>query len=96
MELDIDSALEELQNKTDKDIERETAYKWSARASAAFILSLNAEDVTAKLNYFIWGEDLFHEAVEHAALYKDGGFLLNDLEFEIEKYRKKALEAIVL
>ena len=69
---------------------------WSARACAAYILSLNSEDVTAKLNYFIWGEDLFHEAVEHAALFKDGGFLLNDLEFEIEKYRKQAINAITL
>jgi hypothetical protein len=94
MDLAIDEAIEELKNTTDKQIEYDTSKKWAARASAAYILSLNEEILFSKLNYFIWGEDLRHEALEHSALYGDAGFLLNELQIEIDKHRQKAIDSL--
>jgi hypothetical protein len=94
VELDFSDELKELQEKDEKQIEYETALKWSRRACAAYVLSLESSETADKLNFFILGEDLRHEAIEHAALYGDAGFLLNELQLEIDKHRKKAIEFV--
>jgi hypothetical protein len=94
MELDIQGSIEELKSTTDKGIEHDTAIKWAGRAAAAYVISLDEEVLYSKLNYFIWGEDLRHEALEHSALFGDGGFLLNELQLEIDKHRQKAIDSL--
>lgn len=83
MPFDVDAAKKEVQEKQEEEIEVETAYKWASRAIACF--QLHAE--TELVKWLIKGEDYRHEALEHAALAKDGGDTLNAIEKEIEKHR---------
>lgn len=57
----IDNGLAELQEKTIREVQRETAYKWAGRACAAAMLNLDEGDV----------HEYAHEALEHAALCED-------------------------
>ena len=87
---DIVEAHADLLRKTEKEIEVETAIKWGARAIAAFELFQEQEAI----KYFIWGEDLFHEALEHAALAKDYGRTLESLQAQVEPVRMSALKVL--
>lgn len=57
----INDGMEELQSKSIRDVQRETAYKWCGRACAAAALGLDEGDV----------HEYAHEALEHAALCED-------------------------
>lgn len=61
--LDLDAARAELRSKSKRDIERETAEKWGARAVAAYELFA----ATQNLAWYKQGVEYEHEAVEHAA-----------------------------
>lgn len=73
MEPPIKYAHAELANKTRKQIEEETAYRWAARAIAAFQLSVNSQQHERWMRD---AADYYHEAVEHAALADESGDLL--------------------
>lgn len=60
IEPSIVAAIEELSEKSLRDVQRETAYKWAGRACAAQHLELG-DDV----------HEYAHEALEHAALCPD-------------------------
>jgi hypothetical protein len=60
---DVAEAKKEVQEKTDEQIEEETAYKWGARAVACFELF----NETEALNWLIRGFDNRHESMEHAS-----------------------------
>ena len=64
MEKSIGDALVELRKKTLRQIQVETAYKWSGRACAAAMLG-RMDDA----------EEYAHEAIEHAALSGDDSLL---------------------
>lgn len=72
-------ALSELQQKSLKQIQVETAEKWCGRAAAARLLGLPERDVT----------EFAHEAIEHAALSGDDSVLriirkaLDELDIEV-------------
>jgi hypothetical protein len=81
MEIDINSALEELKTKTLDQIQRETAIKWAGRALAARQLGLenNDQQLLSDSNEYV------HEALEHAALVEDSGEFLVEIKKELTK-----------
>lgn len=88
---DIPAALEEVQQKDEKTIERETAMKWASRSMAVFVLAAREVDPVKKCKLLDWGDDLFHEAAEHAALVKDYGKTVKVVQKAIEKYRDRVV-----
>lgn len=89
MKLDIKAARKELEEKDDLQIEHETSIKWASRAAAAFEMCLENEDDHLRL--FSWGDDLFHEALEHAALAEEPN-LVGEIKKEIGDRRQKCVE----
>lgn len=96
MDLKIDEAIQELQDKPDAMIEFETAVKWAARAAAAYVLSHQSLSNSDKVSWLLRAEDLRHEALEHGALVGDQGAVLSELQKEIDQYRDEAIKAITL
>ncbi len=64
MILAVDEAVLEVTTKSDLQLEKETAFKWAARAAACFQLYAESEDV----KWLVRGDGYRHEALEHAAL----------------------------
>lgn len=89
IKLKIEEARKELEEKDDLQIEHETSIKWASRAAAAFEMCLEKED--DHLRYFSWGDDLFHEALEHAALAEDPT-LVGEIKNEIGPRRQKCVD----
>lgn len=81
-------AVAEFQSKTEKDIERETAIKWGARALAAYMLF----EENFELDWLLRAEDHYHEAMEHAALIFDHGETARQIQLDIQPARKRALK----
>lgn len=86
-ELDIYSAMIEVTEKSDIQIELETAYTWTSRACAVFQLAALSPDLETKYRLMDWGDDLEHEALEHAALVKDYGKTVEKCQMAIESYK---------
>lgn len=57
----------ELTAKSRSLIDLDTAWRWAARAFCAFNFSFESKLVDEKIDWFLDGEDYFHEALEHAA-----------------------------
>jgi len=85
MDFDVEAAREEVNSKSEAEIEIETAYKWASRSIASY----QEYAATKELKWLLRGEDYLHECIEHAALAKDGGKTLSIIEEEVEKYRPK-------
>lgn len=81
--LDVEGAFREVQEKSDREIESDTAHKWAARAIACFQLHQS----TGELRWFLRGNDYRHEAIEHAALVEDGGATMLALIAEVDRFR---------
>jgi hypothetical protein len=84
----VGDAIAEFQSKTERDIERETAIRWGARALAAYLLY---ED-NRKRDWLLLGDDYYHEAVEHGALVFDHGETARQIQLQIEPVRKRMLK----
>ena len=73
----LDDARVELAQKTRSQIEEETAYKWAARAVAAYEnLVKSGDDAHAALRWLRDFEHYRDESTEHAALADDTGSVL--------------------
>ena len=94
MELEVEGAIEEIQSKTNEQIEEETARKWGARACGCYALGIKAEAVGDKLLWLIRGEDFRHEALEHAALIGDRGVFLTELQKTVDEFRNLCVDSI--
>jgi hypothetical protein len=79
----IEEAKKELLEKTEAQIESETAYKWGSRAIAAYQLFQETGDV----KWFLMGEEFRHEAIEHASLSGNFGELIKTICVEMDKTR---------
>ena len=78
----VDEARRELFQKTRAEIEEETAFKWAARAVAAYQLSAMQQP-----NRFLRdAEDYYHEAIEHAALADHSGGVLRRVREWFHQY----------
>ena len=74
-------ALREVASKSDAAIERETAYKWAARAVAC----CQKYAQTGTSHWLRRVEDYRHEALEHAALVGDRGATVRALQDEMDR-----------
>lgn len=83
--LNVEEAIREVQTKSDKDIETETAYKWASRAIACYLLYKKTGD----MQFFLRGEEYRHEAIEHGALAGDD--VLRVIRLEVTRGRSKAI-----
>jgi len=92
MGLKIDKAKEELKEKSYLEIQKQTAWTWASRAAASYELAIAEKDLHRKVSIFQVAEEYHHEAIEHAALYEDGGKLLSKVDKELEVYRDKATD----
>ena len=92
--LDLAKARKELDSKDLLTIERETALTWGGRAAASYILSTEDEDHAEQMRCFWEAETYRAEAVEHAAMTEDFGFV-ESLTKEIEGHRLKAREFLL-
>lgn len=92
--LKVKDAEKELSEKTYKDIQTETAWKWASRAAASYDLQLASKSKREKLFLWTLGEEYYHEAIEHAALVDDKAKLLKKLDEELAPYKKKATKDI--
>jgi hypothetical protein len=72
----IDEAREELSQKSEKQIQIETALKWAARACAAM-----------EMGHEEFALDLAHEALEHGALVKDEGATVSEIQKYLELHK---------
>lgn len=79
--VDIEAAATEVNAKSVKELELETAEKWASRAIACYNKYRETQDIAWRLR----AEDYHHEALEHAALVKDGGSTVARLGSEISK-----------
>jgi len=93
MSLNLAEALEEIQNKSYRQIEMETAWKWASRSAAAYQLVSNSNEKKHILETFSVAEDFYHEAVEHAALVEeDASKLVKEVQEAILPYMEKAVK----
>lgn len=93
----VEEALYELKHKSEAEIETETALRWAARAMAAYLYANERPRGGSRktvLEYFAWGEDLYHEALEHAALVRDHGALVSKIQDQVDPLREGLLRAI--
>ena len=77
-------AQRELAQKSRSQIEEETAYKWAARAAAAYRFA--RESGTNKHRWLRYAESYFSEAVEHASLADDTGEALHAVREWMGRY----------
>lgn len=87
-DLDVPKALGEVQEKSNEQINRETAYTWGSRAAACYQLAEEASEEKSKDDWKIRAEDFRHEALEHAALVEDEGKLVKEIQDLIKNGRE--------
>jgi hypothetical protein len=80
----LKAAKDELATKTYFEIEKDTAFKWAARA----IESYKKAEPSGDLELFLNAEEYRHEAIEHAAMVNDNFETLKEIEIKIEEHRK--------
>ena len=90
MPLNLQKAKDELKDKSYLEIQKQTAWTWASRAAASYDLAIEEKDLCRKVAIFQVAEEYHHEAIEHAALYKDGGELLGKVDKELEPYRERS------
>ena len=90
MSLKVDKAREELKETSYLEIQKKTAWTWASRSAASYDLAIEEKDLCRKVAVFQVAEEYHHEAIEHAALYEDGGDLLKKVDRELEPYRERA------
>jgi hypothetical protein len=88
--LKLDKAKEELKEKSYLEIQKSTAWTWASRAAVSYDLAIEEKDNHRKVAVFMVAEEYHHEAIEHAALYEDGGDLLKKVDAELEPFRDRA------
>lgn len=90
--LKVKEAKEELNKKSYRDIQVETAWKWASRAAASYDNVLSASRDKKVITWTIAGE-YYHEAIEHAALVEDGAAsLLKEIQNQVGQYEAKAFD----
>lgn len=92
--LNVEEALEEIQTKSYREIQEETAVKWGSRAAASYQLVLSVPH-QEKLIYWTLAEEYNHESIEHAALVEDEtGLLVKQVQLAIKPYQERAVELL--
>lgn len=88
--MDLRQARREVATKSDRDIERETAQKWTVRAIACYERAAKASGV-ARTKWLMRADDYRHEALEHGALVEDFGKTVAKIQRDLVVSRRKHL-----
>lgn len=88
--LNVEKALGEVKDKTEVQINTETAWTWGSRAAACYKLSNETNDVKEKEKWVRLGDAYRHESLEHAALAEDDGKLVGEVYKALAPFRKPA------
>lgn len=91
--LDLDKAREELKNKSYGQLQTDTAWVLGSRACISYENSIVATG-SDKLVLWSVAEELFHEALEHAALATDDS-LVKTVRDAVHPYQEKAAASIM-
>jgi hypothetical protein len=93
----VKEASFELKKKSYREIQEETAWKWSARAAASYQNVINLSGASDKLDVFLLAQEYEHESIEHAALISDPEVnLVKEVQEAIEQYRLDAWNELQL
>jgi hypothetical protein len=92
--LDLDKAREELKNKSYGQLQTDTAWAWGSRACVSYENSI-AVTGQEKLVFWSVAEELFHEALEHAALGIDGDMIVKAVRDAVYPYQEKAAASMI-
>lgn len=85
----VEKALQELSEKTYRQIQEETAWTWLSRAAASYQNCLE-EEPSRRLVCWTLGEEYYHEAIEHGALTEGNENLVQELREAVRPYQEKA------
>jgi len=88
------NAVAEVETKSDAKIERETAFKWAARAEACFTKAAKAWTPKQKTDWITRGQRFMDEALEHAAQVENEGKLVGQIERRLKAARRLARTAL--
>lgn len=88
-QLDLDGAREKIESKSEAQIEIDSCISWTSLACAVFELAADTMDELDRSHLVDWGDDLYHEALEHGALVKDGGNTVAEVQAIIEFFRRQ-------
>jgi hypothetical protein len=91
---DLDEAIKEVLEKSEYQIEQETAYKWASRASACFKLSESSINMGEKISWLVRGFGDKIESTEHSSQCKDDGNTLKEVTEIIESYEELAINSL--
>lgn len=89
--LKVKEAEKELKEKSYREIQKETAWKWASRAAASYEQCVKVKKAD-KLVHWTIAEEFYHEAVEHAALVEGEEDLLKSIREAVHPYMEKAAE----
>jgi len=90
MSLNLDKAKDELKEKSYLEIQKQTAWTWASRSAVSYDATIEEKNLARKVAIFQVAEEYHHEAIEHAALFEDGGNLLAQVDKELEPFRDRA------
>jgi hypothetical protein len=80
----VDAAQKELTENSYAEVQRDTSFKWAARA----IVKYNDFERSGNIEDFLTGDEYRHEAIEHSAEVRDQGATMAEIEAEINRHRK--------
>lgn len=88
--LNVEKALGEVKDKTEVQINTETAWTWGSRAAACYKLSNETNNAAEKEKWVRLGDAYRHESLEHASLAEDDGKLVGEVSRALAPFRKPA------
>jgi hypothetical protein len=87
---DVEAGKKEIQDKSEMQIEMETAINWASRSAASYEMVLSEPDLRSKIERIRNADDFYNEALEHAGSVADNGLFLSKLQPELDQYKKRA------
>lgn len=93
LKLDINTANNELQEKSYELIQKETSIKWASRAAASYIRSQGSKTIELKLKWLVDATKYTQEAIKHSA-YSNDTTLQKDIESILKTYNIKSVDEI--
>jgi hypothetical protein len=91
IEFNVNSSIDELQSKSELDIERDTAMRWGSRSAGAYVLAELSDDPEDRERWLLAAERYRHESIHHAVLVDDEPNLVKQICVKLEEYRFRVL-----
>lgn len=90
--IDVGAAVSELVEKSESEIETETAQRWLSRSIAAYVLyarALESGSSSEALKWCLRAYAYWHEALEHSALGDPSGETVNEIRAVAAKWKSQ-------